>query len=791
MFKQTARPYPYRLLILGILLTSAIGLSAQSMDQLRATLAKTSSSEQRLPLLQALTDSLWDKDPESARKYLDQLIADAEKIGAEVHLGYASERKGGLAYSSGQSDNARTQYLLARDHYLRGRDTIRALKVWTRAGIMYSIQGDYPQAESIYREVMRKGIAKPEVQAFVWNQLGTLYHYQGQVDSANAYYEQSASAYERLADTTGMLRPMYNQAVLFNEQGRTEEGASILLRVSEFQKRTGAINDLALSSHALADHFRTQGDLKQAMEYAKLSYSCAKQAGNDQRLISALISLARISGSNRDTSTAIQYLEEGLAFARKGNNIQQIQTLLYYLGNTYLERREYGLALSAAREGLQLSKGQSNNRTLPYLLITEGMALRHLGHHNEAVSALARSAEMADEFRNHDAASIARQQLAETYLEQGLTEKAWKVSRDAWDRHSPHVQPQSNLELAGTLHRLGKKLKRWEDALYFHEKMKVLHDSLNNTEKVRQHTLESKDFAFQLERERLEADRRKSEAILEEKALRNRIVALALTLLAAVTFVFFWQSRRKNRIISEKNRQLEQLNLTKDHLFAIIGHDLRKPAIGFRGIVKKVNYLLQKKDFATLNALGDQIEDNARELNQLTDNLLHWALSQKDVLDVRPQMLNLGEACQQAVQLFTAPAIRKRVTLTARIDPELRVFADPDALQTIIRNLVDNALKYTPSEGEIVLTGRDNAVMTELEIRDSGTGIAPELLKELFELQRGKSTPGTDGEKGTGLGLHLVRELVQRLDGQIRVESEPGKGSAFFVLLPKESSTEH
>jgi signal transduction histidine kinase len=782
---NTSKRRSFRNLLLPVLLVAAPFFArTQSVDQLKQELASAGSARQRMPLLQALVDSLWERDQAAAGTYFSQLNREAEKAGAPYYLGYVSERMGGAAYAGGKPDSARIHYRQASDHYRQAGDALREYKVMTRVGIMHSIQGNYAGAEEIYRTVLQQAGGEPEALAFAWNQMGTLYHYQGQVDSARQYYDRSARAYEQLRDTTGMLRPMYNHAVLLTEQGRTAESESILLQVVALQERTGAVNDLALSTHALSDHFRTQGDLKKAMDYAKASYGYAMQAGNDQRLISALISLARISSTNRDTSTAVRYLQEGLDIARQGSNIQQLQSLMYYLSNIDLEQGNYVRALDTAREGLALSGDKAANRTLPYLLINEGMALRHLVRTGEARESLARAAELADQFRNHEAAAIARQQLAETHLQADQADRAWTIARDAWERHAPYIQAQANMELAGTLHRAGSRLQRWKEALHFHEWFKVLHDSINNTEKVRQLTLESKDFAFQLERQRLEAERLQREAVLTEKALRIRIVAIGLTLLAALVLVFLAQSRRKNRIISEKNRQLEQLNLTKDRLFAIIGHDLRKPAIAFRGITRKVNYLLRKKDFETLNALGDQIEDNARDLNQLTDNLLHWALSQKNVLRVKKETLNLGVETSLVTGLFSEPARRKEIEIQVDIPDGLKVLADRDTLHTVIRNLLDNALKFTPEGGRVTLAARSDQQEIALEIQDTGKGIPAHRIEGLFALQRDKSTPGTGGEKGTGLGLHLVHELVHLNGGRISVQSMEGQGSTFTVHLP-------
>jgi signal transduction histidine kinase len=757
----------------------------QESEQLKSAVSNAPSAAARLPLLQELIDALWDRDNEEARKYLDLLLRDANRTGAPGFLGYGQERLGGLAYMNGNLDSARAAYNLAYAHYISAGNPVSALKVRTRVGIMHSLEGNYAPAEAIYREVLARADSLPEAKAFAWNQMGTLYHYQGWADSATHYYHQSALAYEQLRDTAGMLRPMYNRAVLLNEMGLAEEAASVLHRVEAIQLQRGAIHDLILTTHALSDHYRISGDLKRAMDYARASYDYALGVGQEQRKVSALISLARISSTNQDTSTSIQYLMEGLEIATKTSNMQQLQTLHYYLSSIFLAQGSYDKAITTIEEGLAITGAHTQSRLKPWLFTNLGMAYLRTARYTEARHMLSEAVDMADQMQNHEAAAMARNYMAESYLLTGQPARAFEIARLAYDQHHPYIQASANLELAATLHAAAKSLGRWEEALGYHELLKYLHDSIHNTEKVRQLTIESRDYAFQLEKQQLEADQLRREAVLKEQALRNRIVSLSIALLAFVLLGFFWQSRRKNRIISDKNLQLAQLNFTKDRLFAIIGHDLRKPAIAFRGIARKVNYLLRKQDFETLHALGDQIEENARALNQLTDNLLHWALTQKNVLVVKPEPLSADVEADTVIQLLLPAAHLKNITFDNAIPPGLRILADRDCLHTILRNLLDNALKYSPEESPITLKAKaTDQVQVLIQIIDKGIGMSPSQVQQLFELGQDKSTPGTHGEKGTGLGLHLVQELVHLQDGDIQVISRQGEGTTFNLLFP-------
>lgn len=239
--------------------------------------------------------------------------------------------------------------------------------------------------------------------------------------------------------------------------------------------------------------------------------------------------------------------------------------------------------------------------------------------------------------------------------------------------------------------------------------------------------------------------------------------------------------------LKETNTQLEQVNQMKDRIFAIIGHDLRKPVVAFNGISETINYLVKKEDYSTLQQLGAEIEKDGFALQKLTDNLLNWALMQRDVMPYNPQEVNLSEKAEEIILIFEKVARDKNIGLLNKIPKGMRVFVDPNALLTILMNLVDNALKYTPVGGLVELGAVSEAEGVKILVSDTGVGMSEEQMRDIFLLQKDKSQKGTSGEKGTGLGLHLVNELVKLNKGIIKAESSRGHGTAFEVLLPAKS----
>ena len=283
----------------------------------------------------------------------------------------------------------------------------------------------------------------------------------------------------------------------------------------------------------------------------------------------------------------------------------------------------------------------------------------------------------------------------------------------------------------------------------------------------------------------LNKDAKQIEIVLRSKNREERIMNMKVAPLKRGEFQFGHTFLLTDLTASRKKEQeLEALNASKDHLFAIISHDLRKPALAFRGISEKVNFLIQQKEFNTLEKFGHSLENSAVALNTLLNNLLNWALKEKNILPYNPIPLDIQQITQDIYEVFIPLAQNKGIDLTIKVPKKIHAFTDPNAFHSIVGNLLDNAIKYTPSGGKIEISAIQLHEKILLKVTDTGIGIDPIKLKTIFELQQNKSTKGTKGEKGSGLGLNLVRDLVLLNKGEITVNIEKQGGTTFNILLP-------
>lgn len=236
--------------------------------------------------------------------------------------------------------------------------------------------------------------------------------------------------------------------------------------------------------------------------------------------------------------------------------------------------------------------------------------------------------------------------------------------------------------------------------------------------------------------------------------------------------------------LKDLNQDLQGLNATKDRIFAIIGHDFKGPLGALRGLLELMLEDDPRENPAEFHAMLEVMARNARDLYGLLENLLDWARSQRGEIRINPVVLDLGAECDLVVRILEAQAKAKGVLVDQQVPRDLLVELDRPSMQTVLRNLVANAIKYTPAGGRVVLSAEAGPGQVRIAISDTGVGMSPDRLATLSASGSISSTMGTNGETGTGLGLILCREFVGRNGGILRMESAPGQGTRMELSFP-------
>ena len=236
--------------------------------------------------------------------------------------------------------------------------------------------------------------------------------------------------------------------------------------------------------------------------------------------------------------------------------------------------------------------------------------------------------------------------------------------------------------------------------------------------------------------------------------------------------------------IKDKNEELQKLNAEKDKFFSIIAHDLRSPFNGFLGLTQLMAEELPTMTIDQLQKIAVSMRNSASKLFNLLENLLEWSRIQQGLIPFVPVNLELSQLIMDSTEIMLENANKKEINLSIDIPDNCNVFADKNMLQTIVRNLVSNAVKFTAKGGKINITVKSLSPDTiEVSINDTGIGMNKEFLENIFRIDTDTTRKGTEGESSTGLGLLLCKEFVEKNGGKLWAESEEGKGSIFYFTL--------
>ncbi len=590
---------------------------------------------------------------------------------------------------------------------------------------------------------------KLSLQGQIWRSymyLGNAYDIIAIPDSTFHYFQLGYNLKETIKDTAERNRVITtfatNLANVYYNQGDLEEALNYYSEAAEVSAKTGNKNYQGVIYNNIGNVYADKGDDEKAIEYYDKSIKLRQEVGND---VGVLYVLPNILDSYMELKDYDAFFEKGY-WGKELADKSEIPMFQVFINSA--------LAFGEAENG-RPAKGVALIKEISNLIEDENLDVTaKIKYYESGYKAYFTSGNYfkAKEFL------LKKEQIGR--------ETGWQIFElfDIYNKIELYNTLGVKDSVTAALSQLEEATTRRIDAQV--DELGIIeakYTNLENQQKV----------------ELLEEETKTLSAI----SMRNKIAALSAGAIALITFFFLYRMNKQRKIIEKQNASLEALNNTKDQIFSIIGHDIKKPVLAFRGLHDKLSYLIENKQYDNLLRLSKSIDQEAVQLNKLTDNLLSWALLQKEVLVVNEEHISLQSVVEEVMSLFKSFADNKSIALKNDI-PDITIKADRYALSTIIRNLIDNAIKYSDEGDTVELIANQNNDQVKLKIKDTGMGIPKEKLPGIFLLSKNKSTDGANDEKGTGLGLHIVKELVVKCKGKIQVESELNKGTVFTLSLP-------
>ncbi len=648
----------------------------------------------------------------------------------------------------GGVEPATVPYALAAEKLARARADS------TGVGRALAVRGSYYLAQELpnraapllQRAARLLTPAAPAERAALLIDLGLLGALQNQPQQALRHYRQAYALYD-----TPATRPQQSDALagigeLYLPRNQADSAATYLYRALRWQQRLGDLDRQAgtLGNLAALAYFQEQGREAQQLGRQALHVS---RASRDSVLISGLYHQTGIFLATDSPTVALRYLHYAAAIRRRKHLTGMLYTSYQALGSVHEQLGQLDSAETYFRRGLTdyaRAGGGSAQAGTTYL----ELALFYNRHRRYA-----------------EAAALARQALAlrgEERLQPTDRATPYQILREAAESRHDMAAAYAWFRRETTI----------ADSLREQENERLVADLRvgYQTEQAEQRA------AVQTQRARiarLQADRARARARLWGA------VAAALLLGIAATGWLYNRLRRERAKLAASEARLRALNATKDRLMSIIGHDLRAPVATFRLAMPLLRAQVQAFEAGELTEITDDLDQHAHALGALLDNLLHWARTQTDEVRPHPQPCDVRAALDQVARLYQPLAAAKGVTLTVDAPATLPIRTDPALLGAVVRNLTANAVKFTPAGGVVVLRAAATPGSgATVGVTDTGRGMTPDQLARLFDVNDpDRSTRGTAGEVGTGLGALICQRFVALLGGELRVSSAPGQGT--------------
>ncbi|PKB00279.1 signal transduction histidine kinase [Flavobacteriaceae bacterium MAR_2009_75] len=580
--------------------------------------------------------------------------------------------------------------------------------------------------------------------------IANFYSDKGNHSEAIKFYQEALDISKSANNPRLALRAKNDLAGEFSYKGDYAKALTHYLEGIDMANASEANLMLSIMNENVANLYAVQKDYEQALEFYKKVKKINDEIGDEIISAESMSNIASIYADMGKLDYAMFNVNRSITVFEKHKIMDWLAYAYEIKGKTYLKENKNKWALYWYNQSEMLHKKLQDQRGKIDLF--NGMAEAHFG--------------------------LGYFALAEKYALQAL-----EIS----DRIKFKEGQQ---KCAVTLYKVSKYNKDYESALKYHEIYQSITDTLSRTEN---------QTSLNMLKNKLEHDRQKMALIDENKkqlaTQRNYIhAALAILLIfIAVTFLMRRSEsiqKRLNKELHQKTEDLEkrevelrEINRTKDRLFSIIGHDLRGPIGAFQSLLKmfKEGEIGQSEFMEFIPKFRHDIDHISFTLN----NLLSWGQTQMNGAVTKPSVVALDSIVNDNIHLLSETAENKGIRLISHLTMNTMAWSDENQIDIVVRNLISNALKFTPENGMVTISSLEKNDHWQISIRDTGIGMDQETINKLFAKNSNVTTYGTNNEKGTGLGLPLCKEMIEKNEGKIWVNSLKRKGSTFHFTLPK------
>ncbi len=604
----------------------------------------------------------------------------------------------------------------------------------------------FNEALSIYTE-LKDSLAM----GTILSEMGEVYTYMNNTSLMIESYNESLEIYKQLGDLKHVGLVYLNlgsvYANILGEYSKAIEYGFSALEI--FDK----LNDDLHKTYCyliIGSAHEYLGNLDKALEQYQKSLELCSKSKNKYLLANVVNYIGEVYNKKHDIKSALEYYSKSLKIYSELNDPEGIAVAENNLGECYFKLGKLDKALSHYKKSFQYFNNRGEKFQLSELLVNMGDVYCKREDYNSAINTYEKAIAYAKETSALESLKDAYKSLSHAYKKMQLPERALNYL-------------ESYIEVKDSLLNLKNLALLAEyDAKY------------EATQKEKKIALLKKEQEF---------------ATFNSKMQKILIFMLiAITVLLITTLVIYYRKYKQkntlNQKLAESEAHLQKLNYTKDKFFSIIAHDLRGPLGTLSGLTEILDEDAEEMDKKSIVALSKDIHKISTNTTNLLNNLLTWASVQIGKVETSKENFDIKQIIEGNYELLKENLSQKNIAFINKISESIFVYADKNMISSVIRNLIHNAIKFTHKNGTITASYEQKNGHVAISISDTGVGIPEENLNNLFEIGSKISTYGTENEMGTGLGLILSKEFIEKNNGIIEVQSIRGKGTTFTIKLP-------
>lgn len=592
-----------------------------------------------------------------------------------------------------------------------------------------------------------------------------------------------------LNDNFTMGELYYTKGDLLKNCNRNRESIIAAQEATGFYENAGMTSQMADCYSLVGDNHMYLGNYEDALISFNKALEIDEALGNTINVAIALNSIGKAYELCKEFDKALEFFTRSLRIAREQNHPNMVALRLASIASIYKNLNRYDKALELLEEALQIEIAQNNTVRKGYRLDMIGEVYTLMKEYTKAEGYLMEALQI---FRTNNilpSEAIVLNHLAYNAFQKGTTNKAieyYHQSLEIAESISFRNMLEKNHQELSLLY---EQSQNYKNALIHYQTYIALRDS-SVTEKTREQLL---DFQVRYETQ----EKEKELAVLsQEKLVRELqlhkanqqryivigILSISLLLLFAL-YSRFLIKKRSQKKLTVLNAQLIELNSTKDKLFSIIAHDLRNNVSAFSNLLANLNRSIDAVTINDLRYYLEELQSSANSLKNMLKNLLEWATSQQNRITVALEEIKAKELINEIADELNTIMQAKNIVLDNQIAPEIKFSSDRNILFSVFRNIITNSIKYSHDNSKIEVLSQPCHGYQQVIIKDYGIGIEQDVVDSILNSQYVNSKPGVKGEKGTGLGLRLSMELIEKVSGKIHINSQPGEGSTFIIQI--------